>query len=166
MFDDGNELRELNIASVTKDGESQEANDANAIRTFNSAVVFVIDSSISMQKYIDRTKQTINDIVTKIKKAKLQDSVHFGLVAFRSNVQATPGLEYNTKIFVRPGEAKDVDTFQKKLAKLNQAKVSSKYFDEDSFSGVNTALKELDWSEYGGRYIILITDAGGIYGSD
>ena len=166
MFDDGNELRELNIASVTKDGESQEANDANAIRTFNSAVVFVIDSSISMQKYIDRTKQTINDIVTKIKKAKLQDSVHFGLVAFRSNVQATPGLEYNTKIFVRPGEAKDVDTFQKKLAKLNQAKVSSKYFDEDSFSGVNTALKELDWSEYGGRYIILITDAGGINGSD
>lgn len=85
-----------------------------------------------MQPYIDRTKETISAITKTIKEQKLSDSVHFGLVSFRSNIKATPGLEYTSKIYVKPGEATDEKQFKEKLNTLNQAKVSSKYFDEDS----------------------------------
>lgn len=53
-----------------------------------------------MQPYIDRTKETISAITKTIKEQKLSDSVHFGLVSFRSNIKATPGLEYTSKIYV------------------------------------------------------------------
>ncbi len=168
MFDDGNYLRELKIASVTKDGSKKNDNSKlqNELKTFKAAVVFVIDSSISMQPYIDRTKETINAITKHIKEQKLSDSVHFGLVSFRSSTKAVPSLEYVSKVFVKPGEARDESQFKKKLESLNQAKVSSKYFDEDSFAGINSALEKIDWSNYGGRYVVLITDAGGISGTD
>ncbi|MGN0914784.1 MAG: vWA domain-containing protein [Succinivibrio sp.] len=166
MFDDGNYVRELKIASVTSDNSKKSVTDTNAIKTFKAAVVFVIDSSISMQPYIDRTKKAINTIVEKIKKEKLESSVHFGLVSFRSNTKAVPKLEYTSKMYVKPGEAITSDDFSKKLATLSQAKVSSTYFDEDAYAGINTALEETDWSEYGGRYIVLVTDAGAIKGKD
>ncbi|MGN0901754.1 MAG: serine/threonine protein kinase, partial [Succinivibrio sp.] len=108
----------------------------------------------------------INTIVEKIKKEKLESSVHFGLVSFRSNTKAVPKLEYTSKMYVKPGEAITSDDFSKKLATLSQAKVSSTYFDEDAYAGINTALEETDWSEYGGRYIVLVTDAGAIKGKD
>lgn len=168
MFDDGNYVRELNIASVTKkDSEKANAQDsANAIKTFKSALVFVIDSSISMQPYIDRTKKSIDAITTQIKENGLEDSVHFGLVSFRSNTKAVKELEYTSKVFVKPGEVRDAAGFALKLKDFNQAKVSSKLFDEDSFAGINDALQHIDWKDYGGRYIVLITDAGGIEGTN
>ena len=69
MFDDGNYVRELKIASVTKqEGKKVNvSNEQNALKTFKAAVVFVIDSSISMQPYIDRTKETISAITKTIK---------------------------------------------------------------------------------------------------
>ncbi len=168
MFDDGNYVRELKVASVTAEDKSSgnAASEENALKTFKAAVVFVIDSSISMQPYIDRTKQTINTIVKKIAEEQLSDSVHFGLISFRSSTKAVPGLDYVSKIFVTPGDAKDVETFNKKLASLNQATVSSKYFDEDSLAGISSALDKISWKNYGGRYVVLITDAGAIKGSD
>ncbi|MGN1281827.1 MAG: vWA domain-containing protein [Succinivibrio sp.] len=167
MFDDGNYVRELKIASVTKnEGQSSKNDEDNQLKIFKAAIVFVIDSSISMQPYIDRTKETIQTITKSIHDLGLSSNVHFGLVSFRSNTKVTPALEYTSKVFVKPGAVTDEKEFENKLSSLNQAKVSSKYFDEDSFAGISTALDEVDWSEYGGRYIVLITDAGGIKGSD
>lgn|SRR5574344_80046 len=167
MFNDGSNVQEINIATVTKQDPNAKKTDAsNELKTFKAAVVFVIDSSISMQQYIDRTKQTINAITKEIKDQKLSNNVHFGLVSFRSNTKAVPGLEYTSKVYVKPGEATDESEFKVKLDTLNQAKVSSKYFDEDSFAGVNSALEKINWADYGGRYIVLITDAGGISGND
>ncbi|MDY6321702.1 MAG: vWA domain-containing protein [Succinivibrio sp.] len=169
MFDDGTYTRELEVASVTQEGMKQGANsaaDPSKIKAFKAALVFVIDSSISMQPYIDRTKQAIQGIYKKLEKAHLQNSVSFGLVSFRSSTKAVPGLEYVSKMFVNPGEAKSAEDFEKKLRNLSQAKVSSKLFDEDAYAGINTALNKVDWNDYGGRYIVLITDAGAISGSD
>lgn len=168
MFDDGNYVRALKIASITKSQNKKKSTDnsVNALKTFKAAIVFVIDSSISMQPYIDRTKKTINAVSEHLKAEGLTDSVHFGLVSFRSNTKAVPSLEYTSKVFVKPGEATDVNAFSEKLKDLSQANVSSKYFDEDAYAGINTALEQVDWSKYGGRYIVLITDAGSIRGSD
>lgn len=167
MFADGNNVNVLKIASITKKGDAKSQNgDGNALKTFKAAVVFVIDSTISMDPYIERTKSTIQSISRKIEKEHLQNSVNFGLVSFRSSTKATPKLEYVTKVFVKPGEAKTAAEFEKKLATLSQAKVSSAAYAEDSIAGVNTALDKIDWKDYGGRYVVLITDASGIKGTD
>ncbi len=169
MFDDGNYTRALQIASVTEKSQTQDEpkqSDSSTIMSFTAAVVFVIDASISMQPYLDRTKSAIKTIVSRIQKENLQDSVQFGLVAFRSNTKAVAGLEYESKMFVNPGDATTVEEFDEKLKDLKQASVSSALFDEDAYSGINRALSEIDWKQFGGRYIVLVTDAGAIEGSN
>lgn len=155
-----------NAADSGADQGSSTAAAEPAIVGFKSAVVFVIDSSISMQPYIDRTRQAINTIYKSIEASHLNDSVHFGIVSFRADVNKVPGLEYTARMFLRPGEASSVAEFNKKVGALEQAKVSSAQFNEDSYAGINLALQDINWNEYGGRYIVLITDAGAIDGND
>lgn len=156
--------------ATTKANESAAKNGSNSddpyVVAFKSAIVFVIDSSISMRPYIERTKQAINSIYKSIESNNLNDSVHFGIVSFRADTKSTPGLEYTTKMYLKPGEAVDAKTFNEKVATLDQAKVSSTQFDEDAYAGINMALQDINWSNYGGRYIVLITDAGAIDAGD
>ncbi|CAI8866475.1 vWA domain-containing protein [Methylococcus capsulatus] len=167
-------VRVLEVASVTaKRGESspaetrREVPDApSVLRNFSAAVVFVIDSTISMGPYIDRTREAVRRVYTRIEKAGLADQVRFGLVAFRSSTQAVPGLEYVSKVYADPSEVKTGKDFLAKVASLSPAKVSSSTFDEDSYAGIMTALQKIKWSGFGGRYVVLITDAGAIDGND
>ena len=94
------------------------------------------------------------------------DKVKFGLVAFRSNTKAVPTLEYDSKMFVNPNDVKDGPDFLNKVKELRQAKVSSSRFDEDAYAGVMQALDDVDWTRFGARYVILITDAGALTGDD
>ena len=164
--------------ATAKAASAQDTTKANAaaskasnsddpyVVAFKSAIVFVIDSSISMRPYIERTKQAINSIYKSIESNNLNDSVHFGIVSFRADTKSTPGLEYTTKMYLKPGEAVDAKTFNEKVATLDQAKVSSTQFDEDAYAGINMALQDINWNNYGGRYIVLITDAGAIDAGD
>ena len=61
---------------------------------------------------------------------------------------------------------KDGADFLKKVADLKEAKVSSSLYDEDAYSGVLSAIDDIDWSPFGARYVVLITDAGAIDGSN
>lgn len=167
MTENGFYTRLLNVASVSKaDPEVKQAADVNQLKGFNATVVFVIDSTISMGPYIERTKEAVNKIYDKIKQEHLQEQVKFGLVSFRSNTKAVPGLEYTTKIYADPNQVKDGDDFLKKVAGLKEAKVSSSLYDEDAYAGVMSAIDNVDWSPFGARYMVLITDAGAIEGSN
>lgn len=148
------------------DASKASNSDDPYVVAFKSAIVFVIDSSISMRPYIERTKQAINSIYKSIESNNLNDSVHFGIVSFRADTKSTPGLEYTTKMYLKPGDAVDAKTFNEKVATLDQAKVSSTQFDEDAYAGINMALQDINWNNYGGRYIVLITDAGAIDAGD
>lgn len=152
-------------ASAANAGGKSAAQDP-AIVAFKSAIVFVIDSSISMRPYIQRTKEAINTIYKSIEDNNLNDSVHFGIVSFRGDSKLTPGLEYTTKMFLKPGDALDAKSFNANVASLDQANASSAQFDEDSYAGINMALQDINWNNYGGRYIVLITDAGAIDAGD
>lgn len=163
MTESGFYTRLLNVASVSKaDSDTKPGEDVNQLKGFNASVVFVIDSTISMGPYIDRTKEAVNKIYDRIKQEHLQDQVKFGLVSFRSNTKAVPGLEFTSKIFADPNQVKDGDDFLKKVAGLKEANVSSSLYDEDAYSGVLSAIDNIDWSPFGARYIVLITDAGAI----
>ncbi|MGK3111842.1 vWA domain-containing protein [Candidatus Pantoea formicae] len=167
MTESGFYTRLLNVASVSKaDPNAKPADDVNQLKGFNASVVFVIDSTISMGPYIERTKEAVNKIYDKIKQEHLQDQVKFGLVSFRSNTKAVPGLEFTSKIFADPNQVKDGADFLQKVAGLKEAKVSSSLVDEDAYSGVLSAIDNINWSPFGARYIVLITDAGAIDGSN
>ena len=69
-------------------------------------------------------------------------------------------------MFVDPSTVKDGKDFMDKVANLKQATVSSKEFSEDAYAGVSQALNEINWNNFGGRYLVLITDAGAIEGDN
>lgn len=167
MTEDGFYTRLLNVASVSKADISQkQEDDVNQLKGFKASVVFVIDSTISMGPYIERTKEAVNKVYNKIKQEHLQDQVKFGLVSYRSNNKVVPGLEYRTKIYADPNKVKDGEDFLKQVTDLKEAKVSSSLYDEDAYAGVLSAIDEIDWSPYGARYMVLITDAGAIDGDN
>lgn len=152
--------------SATKPAEKQQPPQENMLKGFSAAVVFVIDSTISMGPYIDRTREAIKKVYSRIEQEQLADQVKFGLVAYRSSTKAVPGLEYVSKMYVDPVTVKDGKDFLAKVAQLKPADVSSKLFDEDAYAGVMQALDEVNWNEFGARYIVLITDAGAVAGDD
>ncbi|WP_437609534.1 vWA domain-containing protein [Erwinia sp. V71] len=166
MTENGFYTRLLNVASVSKASAEKPKDDVNQLKGFNASVVFVIDSTISMGPYIERTKEAVNKIYARIKQEHLQEQVKFGLISYRSNNKAVPGLEYRTKIYADPNQVKDGEDFLKKVADLKEAKVSSSLFDEDAYAGVLSAIDDIDWSPFGARYMVLITDAGAIDGSN
>lgn len=168
----GFQVRLLNVASVSAEssdkgkGKTDKASEANTLKGFSAAVVFVIDSTISMGPYIDRTREAVKRIYGQIEEEKLLDQVKFGLVAYRSSTKAVPQLEYTSKMFVDPSTVKDGKDFLAKVAELKQASASSSSFDEDTYAGVMQALDQVKWNEFGARYIVLVTDAGALDGDN
>lgn len=171
--------RLLEVASVSKkqstikksditDNKEKSKNDQQPqeLVPFKAAVVFVIDSTISMDPYINRTREAIKQVYKQIEQDNLVEQVKFGLVAFRSSTEAVKGLEYTSKMFVNPNTVKDGNDFMQKVKSLKQANVSSKEFNEDAYAGVYQALNEVDWNQFGARYLVLITDAGAIEGNN
>jgi hypothetical protein len=171
MSDAGFNVRLLEVASVSR--QDAGANSAaspqavqSSIKAFSAGVMFVIDSTLSMDPYIERTRQAVQTIYARMEKEKLGDKVKFGLLAFRSNLKAVPQLEYTTRLYVDPTKVKDGADFVAKIKDLKATKVSTPKFDEDSYAGVQEALDKINWNEFGARYIVLITDAGAIDAGD
>jgi len=170
----GEPLRLLRVASVTKQAETEASTEASeqpsptvsGLQAFNAAVVFVIDSTISMGPYIDRTRDAVRSITEQIEATGLGDQIKFGLVSFRGNTDVVPELEYTAKMYVSPNEVESGEDFLEKVSGLREARVSTPSFSEDTYAGLSVALNEVDWTEFGARYIVLITDAGAITADD
>ena len=169
--DAGFDLRVLEVASVSK--QDPNANLAtspqvvqNSIKAFNAGVVFVLDSTLSMDPYIERTREAVRNVYNRMEKEQLGDKVKFGMVAYRSSIKAVPGLEYVSKMYVDPTKVKDGADFLAKMKDLKATKVSSAKFDEDPYAGVYDALFNINWNEFGARYIVLVSDAGAIDSND
>jgi len=151
----------LEIASI--DPGTWQLPDEMELRT---SIVFVIDTTISMKPYIDRTRQAVRKIYDAIEKANLADKVAFGLVAFRSSTEKTPEIEYVSKVMSDLRDGGQRIAFERALAGAEEADVSSHSFNEDAFAGLKTALDKMNWGPYQSRIIFLITDAGPIRNDD
>ena len=62
-------------------------------------IVFVMDMTLSMQPYLDRTKMAIAEIAHRIKQSNIKQKIRFGLVGYRDDVSKTPALEFTSKNF-------------------------------------------------------------------
>lgn len=131
---------------------------------YRAGIVFVIDTTVSMQPYIEQTREIMLGVYNQIEAAGLSDRVAYGLVGFRDNTSAAPGLDYVSRVFADlTGSGEE---FLRQVASVRAAQVSSQGFDEDAYAGIDTALKQIDWGNYFARYVVLITDAGPRLGDD
>lgn len=148
------------ISAPSEPSGPPPANSDEALRHFRAGLVFVIDTTESMQPYIEQTRTAISQIVEQIKDTAVRDSFRFGLVAFRDSLLDTPKLEYASRVYARPDFSQPLTAIEPEIAQVHDASASSIGFDEDPIGGLKAAIDEVDWSHFAGRYIVLITDAG------
>ena len=137
------------------------------LKSFKAALVFVTDSTISMKRYIQETKAAVERVYRRVKEAELLDMVAFGLVAYRADSQDAEHdrrLEYVAKEFADPSEVRDARGFFERVGALREAPIPTDQFDEDAYAGILMALEDIRWSDFGARYIVLISDAGALEG--
>ncbi|MGH8194836.1 MAG: vWA domain-containing protein [Woeseiaceae bacterium] len=139
---------------------------AEIASTYRTGIVFVIDSTVSMGPYIERTAAVMRRVYQSIEEADLADRVSYGLVAFRDSVDAIPGLDYVTRTYASLDEVRTGQDFLARIDEVKPADVSSSGFNEDAYAGVAEAIQNIDWDGYFARYVILITDAGPRAGDD
>ena len=170
-FDDnGQPVQLLNVASIDP-GSSAAAKPASPTLSahadaFRTAVVLVVDTTVSMQPYIDQIRDVVHELQTRIAERGELDSVSFGMVGFRSSIQKTPGLEYVAKTLITLDQGRDPQRFLDMARQVKASTVSSHSFNEDAFAGVMQAVDGMDWSGYGGRIILLVSDAGALRKND
>ncbi|MBH3366185.1 protein kinase [Pseudomonas carnis] len=170
-FDDnGQPVQLLNVASIDP-GSRAAARPASPTLSanadaFRTAVVLVVDTTVSMQPYIDQIRDVVHELQTRIAERGELDSVSFGMVGFRSSIQKTPGLEYVAKTLISLDQGRDPQRFLDMARQVKASTVSSHSFNEDAFAGVMQAVDGMDWSGYGGRIILLVSDAGALRKND
>ncbi|WP_300627333.1 serine/threonine-protein kinase [Pseudomonas sp.] len=170
-FDEnGQPVQLLNVASIDPGSSAAAKAAAPAISAhadaFRTAVVLVVDTTVSMQPYIDQVRDVVHELQTRIAERGELDSVSFGLVGFRNSIKKTPGLEYVAKTLITLDQGRDPQRFLDMARQVKASTVSSHSFNEDAFAGVMQAVDGMDWSGYGGRIILLVSDAGALRKND
>ncbi len=131
-----------------------------------TGIAIVMDTTVSMQPYIEQSRQLIKTIYDRLQREKLTDHVGFAFVAFRNSTAAVPELEYTSTVVSDFVTASRRSELEQNLAKVREAKVSTHSFNEDSLAGVYNAIESLSWEQYDSRIILLVTDAGPLPSDD
>ncbi|MEN0106974.1 MAG: vWA domain-containing protein, partial [Pseudomonas sp.] len=166
---DGQPVQLLNVASIDPGNAPQVKGDGQPVGqpdAFRTGIVLVVDTSVSMQPYIDRVGQVVQGLQQQIESRGELDKVSFGMVGFRNNTDKTPGLQYVSKTLVPLKRDNDPQRFMQLASEVKATTVSSHSFNEDAFAGVMDAVDKMDWSPYAGRIILLVTDAGALRKND
>ena len=98
---DGPPVRLLEVISAPAEPPPSAARP-DPLRDFKAALVFLIDTTVSMQPYIDGTRDAVKAIVARIGGTALKENFRFGVVAYRDSLEDTPALEYPTKVYAQP----------------------------------------------------------------
>lgn len=149
----------LQVASLPM-VDTEETPDAE---DFDVGVVFVVDSTLSMDLYFPLMQQSLRSVVEQVEDVSPEVSarVHFGVVEFRDQ---GPGIPFNVRTHLPLKRRDSHEAILNALGTLEQSDVSSPGFNEDSFAAIDHALTRIDWApggqEFGAKYVILVTDAG------
>ena len=172
----GRESRLLRLAAVSGGGEkARESSDlrtnneylqqasatteqrSDSLKDIKIDLVWVVDTTRSMQPYIDRAREVLNAVSTSISSEQdLNEKLAFGLWGYRDSTSIA-GIEYNTKNFT-PSLMK-VDDFTKAIAEMKETSIDSVDVNEDLFAGVSDALEKTAWREGAVRIVVIVADA-------
>ena len=151
------QARLLQVSSVPMAAPDEKPAGSHS---YTAGLAFVIDSTLSMDPYIDRTVEAVKRIYDTLGSANLLGNVNFGLVAFRDNLAAAPRLDYLARTYVNLEQGRDGKGFLSRVKSLQAADISSQDFKEDAYAGVKQAIESMRWAGHDARYIVLVTDAG------
>lgn len=127
---------------------------------FRVGVVFVVDTTVSMRPFIERTNQAIQGFYDAFSRFETAQYVSFGLMGFRDTIETDPErLEYVTRNFQPLDVGLPAASVLGNMRQMREAEVSNLGFAEDSVAGMVDALDENDWSPFDARLMILVTDA-------
>ncbi len=164
---DGTQMRALEVVSAPAELRQAPAQaDPSRLRDFRGAVVFVIDSTISMQSHIDATREAIRRIVAPEGDPPGRGSLRVGLGGNRADITQRPPQQYVTRMVAQPDLSQPPGAILPALESVRAATVPTERFDEDAIAGLRVAIDQVDWSPFGGRYVVLITDAGALDATD
>lgn len=135
-------------------------------RKFQSGVAFIVDTTISMRPYIEKTKEFISGTYDALERNPLAEDLSFGVVAYRNSTRYDPKLEYVSRVITPFAPVSGRREVERALTGLDEARVSTHGFNEDAFAGIMAAVEELDWQPYALKLAVLITDAGAIRNDD
>lgn len=168
----GDEIRLLQIAAAVPGQrgadtlqDSDYSRQATTERTVDQGagledlaidVVFVMDTTRSMQPYIDMTRDAVRRIVQTAGE-RLQQRVRFGLIGYRDSTQAAPAVQYTVRNFTP--ELVDAGALTEILAgEARATPAGSLDYAEEVFAGVDAALRA-NWKPDALRFVVLIGDA-------
>lgn len=127
-----------------------------ALEDVKADIVFVIDTTRSMQPFIDMTRAAVAKMAQGFT-AQTAERFRFGLVVYRDSIDAVPRLEYlarNLTPELVEGEA----LVQLLEQEARATAVGSLDYAEEVFAGADVALRS-NWREGALRFVILVGDA-------
>lgn len=136
---------------ATTERSSLLAND-----DLNIDVVFVIDTTRSMQPFIDMTKEAVARVAGSFGK-ETKERVRFGLVTFRDSIEVIPQLGYDSRNWT-PDLVSSEQLISLLESEVSATQVGSLDYSEEVFAGVDTALRS-NWREGALRFMFVIGDA-------
>ena len=164
-----NEVRFLKLASLPlEEEEEQEVEEEPEA----SGLVFVIDTTSSMEPYIEGTQAAVRDIISEIRDSEAREFVRFGAIGFRDSLEAglaaTPPRDvgYLTREFLALSPDQNPDEVIAKLEQIDATDASTVGFSEDAVAGIYKAIHMQGWDNAGldggeivQRYVVVISDA-------
>ena len=137
-----------------------------AAPSMKAGIAFIVDTTISMGPYIEKTKQFVGRTFDKLAQAPRGQDISLGLVAYRNSTSFNPRLEYVANVVSDFMPYTERGRLEANFSRFNEATVSTHSFDEDAFGGITKAIDNLDWSPYSWKMAVLVTDAGAIRAND
>ena len=117
-------MRVVSIPLTEEDPPEKEA-QAEVLRKADAGIILLLDSTQSMEPYIEETLEVVREMVERIKGGPIGDRVHFGVIAFRDNPGAALGLEYRVRVFTPLARDAGSEAPLDGLTRMKAARVSS-----------------------------------------
>jgi serine/threonine-protein kinase PpkA len=170
-FDDGTPTTLVKVASLNSEyRQPRESDQEDLVAKARRGIVFVIDTTISMEPYIERAREVARRIYEELGRNGLLERTSFGLVGYRNNMDYEPQrsrLEYVSRVEVALDPETPSERLLEGLKRMSPAPVSTHTWDEDAVAGLYDAVWGMDWEPFDElRLVILITDAGALEGDD
>jgi serine/threonine-protein kinase PpkA len=169
---DGREGRLLQLAAATRQRGAvllkSERDRSDLKREANQKyapgvkvdLVFVMDLTLSMGPFADRTLEMINSCLRRIgADDQVVEAMRFGFWGYRDFPENCPGIEFNTRNYTP--SLQRLSEFATTLRSVKETKVDSVDYPEDVFAGVADAIQKTQWRKDALRFIVLVGDAPG-----
>jgi len=137
-----------------------------AVPAMRAGIAFIVDTTLSMGPYIEKTKQFVSRTFDKLAQAPRGQDISLGVVAYRNSTSFNPRLEYVAHVVSDFTPYTERSRLEANFSHFNEATVSTHSFDEDAFGGITKAIDNLNWSPYPWKMAVLVTDSGAIRAND